>query len=98
LDPLPRELINARTVYSILPLVAQPVEVEGNPLATPPKRDASPPKVVVMRRFPRDWEVFVDAGRGFELAETAPSGTAMQRGPSMQWISRAVKRYLQARV
>jgi hypothetical protein len=97
LDPLPRELIKARTVYSILPLIAKSVEVEGNPLATPPKKDESPPKVVVLRRFPRDWEVFVDTGSGFELAETAPSGTVMQRGPSMQWIAGAVKRYLQSR-
>eukprot|EP00977_Amphora_coffeiformis_P021693 scaffold9735_cov174-Amphora_coffeaeformis.AAC.7 len=90
--PLPRELARAQTVYSILPLIAKPVEDKQST----PKKDDSPPRVVVLRRFPRDWEVFVDKGNGFELAATVPATSTLQKGPSLQWVGDAVKRYLGA--
>jgi Domain of unknown function (DUF1995) len=96
LDPLPQELIKAQTVYSILPLIARRAGVAGTKEAAA----TASPKVVVLRRYPRDWEVYVDIGSGFDLAASVPAdGMAMRRsGPSMEWISSAVKRYLQNRV
>lgn len=103
LNPLPRELVGAQTVYSILPLIAKPKEEQDWTLPSS-KKDTekekeknAPPKVVVMRRYPRDWEVFVDTGKGFELGATTPAGSTNKRGPSMQWVTSAVTRYLKAR-
>jgi len=88
--PLPRELIGAETVYSILPLIAKPSNTADE------NQDA--PKVVVLRRYPRDWEVYVDVGDGFDLAASVPDGSIRgNQGPAMEWISSAVKRYLQSR-
>ena len=89
--PLPRELARAQTVYSILPLIAKPID--GKQQSTS-RRDDSPPRVVVMRRFPRDWEIFVDTGNGFELAATVPATSTVQKGPSLHWVGDAIKRYL----
>jgi hypothetical protein len=95
-DPLPRELVRANTVYSILPLVAKPVVSERNVLK---KQDQTPPKVVVMRRYPKDWEVHVDAnGGGFELADIARASQVGKKGPPMEWIAACVKRHLQSKV
>ena len=102
--PLPRELVRAQTVYSVLPLVAKPTETRRNPLppgssAAPSstRPDNSPPRVVILRRFPRDWEIFVDTGTGFELAATVPATSAEPKGPTLPWVVGAVQRYLQAR-
>lgn len=86
LDPIPRELMRAQTIYSILPLIARPTRSDDK---------ATAPKVVVLRRYPRDWEVYVDTGQGFDLAASVPPSSGNRRGPSMEWISSAVKRYLQ---
>ena len=96
--PLPRELATAQTVYSILPLVAKPTQ-STSPFGSNDKNKnyQPPPKVVILRRFPRDWEIFVDTGHGFDLAATAPAESVPQKGPSMTWIANAVKRYLEAR-
>ena len=97
--PLPRELVKAQTVYSILPLIAKPTQAKPDPWSGQAglKKDEPSPKIVVMRRFPRDWEVFVDTGNGFDLAATAPASSVPQKGPSISWIVGAVKRYLEAR-
>ena len=88
--PLPPELIGAETVYSILPLIAKS--------ASRRIEDRDDPKVVVLRRFPRDWEIYVDVGDGFDLAASVPnSSVGGKQGPSMEWVSSAVKRYLQSR-
>jgi hypothetical protein len=93
LDPIPRELFGSETVYSLLPLIAPPkggTEQAGDD--TPP-----PPKIVVLRRYPKDWEVYVDVGEGFQLAETAPSNLSNKRGPPMEWVGACVQRFLQSR-
>jgi hypothetical protein len=91
LDPLPRELLGAQTVYSILPLTARPKDAEQSS-----GDKASQPKVVVLRRYPKDWEIYIDVGSGFELAATAPSIQINNRGPTMEWVGRAVERYLES--
>jgi len=102
-QPLPRELGGAQTVYSLLPLVAKQAEAGRTPFQNDPRQQqqakAAPVKIVVMRRFPRDWEVFVDDGTGssFELAATVPMGLETKRGPLMEWVSGAVMRFLQGR-
>jgi Domain of unknown function (DUF1995) len=100
LDPLPRELISATTVYSILPLVAKPVVSERNVVGKPEEiKGEAPPKVVVLRRYPKEWEVYVDAsGGGFELADTAPASQVGKKGPRMEWIAGCVKRHLQSKL
>jgi len=102
LDPLPRELIRANTVYSILPLVARPVVSEQNVFGAekPQNEGVTPPKVVVMRRYPKDWEVYVDAdGNGFELADVAKASQVRgKKGPPMEWIAGCVKRHIESKL
>jgi hypothetical protein len=90
LNPTPRELFSAQIVYSVLPLIARPRQ-NG--------QDAGfQPKIVVMRRYPADWEIFVDAdGNGFELAGSFAPGRVDRRGPSMQVVSDCVKAHLHTR-
>jgi hypothetical protein len=99
LTPLPRELAMAETVYSILPLIARQKVSERNisGIQQPDDERRAPPKIVVLRRYPRDWEVFVDVGKGFELAESAPEGSVGKKGPSMEWIGGVIDRFLQSR-
>lgn len=102
LDPLPRELIRANTVYSILPLVARPVVSAQNIFGreNPPEESLTPPKVVVMRRYPKDWEVYVDAdGNGFELADVAKASQVRgKKGPPMEWVAGCVKRHMESKL
>jgi hypothetical protein len=89
LDPLPNELRRGETVYSILPLLAKQ-KGGGNNDDAP-----APPKIVVMRRNPSNWEVFVDVGDGFQLAETVSVvNERTARGPPMDWVTNSVQRYL----
>jgi len=97
LNPLPREMIRATTVYSILPLIAKPIVSEANILAKDqdPSSQSEPTKVVLMRRFPRDWELFVDIdGSGFEMVDSVPASAVGAKGPSMEWISSCVKNFM----
>eukprot|EP00525_Craspedostauros_australis_P013100 CAMPEP_0198136298 /NCGR_PEP_ID=MMETSP1442-20131203/61037_1 /TAXON_ID= /ORGANISM="Craspedostauros australis, Strain CCMP3328" /LENGTH=410 /DNA_ID=CAMNT_0043797507 /DNA_START=1006 /DNA_END=2238 /DNA_ORIENTATION=+ len=89
LDPLPKELLKAETVYSIMPLMAQ--ATDRNVFKN---SEETPPKIVVLRRYPRDWEVHVDIGNGFELADQRVAGGAAM-GPPMEWVVGVVKRHLQ---
>ena len=95
-ERLPRELVDAKTVYSILPLIARPKDPSDSIFSagSRPTEDESPSKVVVMRRYPGDWEVYVDIGGGFELAATCPAAR-FQKLPPMDWIASSVKRFLQ---
>jgi hypothetical protein len=94
LDPLPRELHKAVTVYSILPLITRAVVSEQNTFDSEPK----PPKIVVLRRYPNDWEVHIDSGDGFKLAASVPDEQVGRNGPTVQWISERVKQHLQTRI
>jgi hypothetical protein len=98
LDPLPRELKKAETVYSILPLIARATVSELNIFGSEPKEDPKPTKIVVLRRYPRDWEVHVDSGNGFELAASVPAGQVGRNGPSVEWIAGRVKQHLKSRI
>lgn len=91
LDPIPRELDGAETVYSILPLAARAKGVDSQAQS---KEGEVPPKAVILRRYPGDWQVFVDAGRGFKLAKTAPSDLSNKRGPPMKWIQGAIQDFV----
>jgi hypothetical protein len=91
LDPLPRELLGAQTVYSILPLILRRKD-DGQSSGD----KTSQPKVVVLRRYPKDWEVYMDVGSGFQLAATAPSNQRNERGPTMEWVDEVVRRYLES--
>ena len=89
LQPTPRELMSAPTIYSVLPLIARPKQGDVS---------AFQPKIVVLRRHPLDWQVFVDAtGEGFELAGTFAPNRVEKKGPSMQLITSCVKKHLDSR-
>ncbi len=92
LNPIPKELYGAETVYSILPLIARE---SGADSQIPRRKDENPPpKVVVLRRYPGDWQVFVDVGKGFKLAKTAPSDLSNKRGPPMKWVQQSVQNFM----
>jgi hypothetical protein len=96
LKPIPRELISAQTVYCILPLIARDKTIDRSSTDSGKlESDPPQPKIVVLKRYPRDWEVFVDIGDGFKLGATAPAGR-YKKMPPMEWIAGAVKRYLQS--
>lgn len=92
MDPIPRELVKAETIYSLLPLIARPV---GAKTEAP---SIAQPKVIVLRRYPRDFEVFMDFGTGFELTETVTTDQVGRTGPSMAWIVDRLKRQMDARL
>jgi hypothetical protein len=108
LNPPPRELMNAQTVYSIQPFLARPKVSEGNifgsnkqPSDLNQQQSQQPqasPKIVLMRRYPRDWEIFVDVGNGFELARTVSASQVDKKGPSMEFIAGCVKQFMQSRL
>lgn len=100
LNPLPNELMMAETCYSVFPLIARS--------ATPPPSSSQNdegqeqpvnPKIVLLRRFPSDWEIHIDIneGSGFELAGSVPAGNVGMRGPSMDWIAGCVKQHMQSK-
>ena len=84
-DPLPRELSHAN---SVMPLVARLSTSDTNLFQknsddNKASTERAPPlKVVVLRQYPRDWEVFVDDGStgSFELAATTKNPV---RGPRL---------------
>ena len=89
--PVPRELLAAETVYSVLPLAGRKKSNDGSDTR---EDESPPPKIVVLRRYPKDWEIFVDVGIGYELAETVSANGANRRGLDMDAIARAVTRHL----
>jgi len=91
LHPLPQELMASETVYSVLPLIARSVgSASDNPNPSP--------KIVLLRRYPKAWEIHVDvskSGAGFELASEVPASEVGVRGPSMEYIGNRVKEFMQ---
>jgi len=112
-DPLPRELARSETVYGISAFVARRKVSDENvfgsaapPGTTPP---LAQPKAVVMRRYPRDWEVFVDTATGdglefvrsvspkqvgFTRGGAGPSSGPQLPGPGMGWVAGLVKDHI----
>lgn len=86
---VPRELQKAEIVYSILPLVAKEKDT-GKNLSVQQGYEEGYSKVVVLRRYPKDWEIFVDIGNGFQLVETTPSR------PTMEAVTDCLQRYLKS--
>lgn len=97
LDPLPRELEDCHTVYHLTPLIAT-TTIDPRNLFSKPSQDGEqrlPIKVVSIRRYPGEWEVYVDAdGSGFVLAERASANKFMKKGPTFDWIGGVVKSFL----
>jgi len=93
LNPVPSELMEAETVYSVLPLIARSVG--------PDSAEAPPnPKIVLLRRYPTDWQIHVDdskSGLGFELVSSIPADKVGIRGPSMDYIRSRVKEFMEER-
>ena len=95
LDPLPRELENCNTVYHLTPLIATSTMDERNLFRKDSTEERPPIKVVSIRRYPGEWEVYVDAdGKGFELAERASADKFTKKGPTFDWIGGAIKAFL----
>eukprot|EP00536_Pseudo-nitzschia_multiseries_P001122 jgi/Psemu1/180391/e_gw1.14.284.1 len=92
-QPVPRELMTAETVYSVLPLAGKKKANTDDGPSDDGNQQPSP-KIVVLRRYPKDWEVFVDVGIGYELAETIPVNNQNRRGLPMEFIARSVTRHL----
>ncbi|CAJ1961275.1 unnamed protein product [Cylindrotheca closterium] len=87
LDPLPPELRSAQTVYSIFPLIAKPKgPVESS--------DEKPPRVVVLRRYPKPWEIYVDIGEGFQLADSISPTSQTKRELPLELITDSVRKWL----
>lgn len=100
LDPLPLELQDCSTVYHLTPLIAT-ATVDERDLFSKKKSEEEerpPIKVVSIRRYPGDWEVYVDAdSNGFELAERAVASRFEKKGPPFEWIGGAIKSFLLSR-
>ena len=89
-SPVPRELQTAETVYSVLPLAGKKTTNDDIDSVN----EDPPPKIVVLRRYPKEWEIFVDVGIGYELAENVAMNLSNKRGLGMEFIARAVARHL----
>lgn len=90
LNPLPNELMEAETVYGVLPLIARSV-------GSASEGKSKNPKVVLLRRYPNDWQIHIDdnsSGLGFELISSVPAKNVGVRGPSMNFISERVKEFM----
>ena len=99
LDPEPREMFAAVPAYFISPLIAKAVKSAGNFMSKQKSQndedEETTTKIVVMRRYPGDWEVFVDVdSSGFELVETAAASTVGKAGPEIDFIAGCVKRQM----
>lgn len=100
METLPQELNPAVLAYGLLPLVAR---AKGSGDAAGGDDGEAGPKVVVMKRFPKDWEVFVDVdGDGFvdvtDEGRSYPLGSgASKEIPPMEWIVSKVEAHAQKR-
>jgi hypothetical protein len=97
LENLPAEMNNAVLVYAVMPLVARSMSKDN----TIDEDDDSESglKVVVMKRFPENWCLFVDVhGDGFVQVRAnglvQPSADSKEF-PSSEWIVRNVQAHVQ---
>jgi Domain of unknown function (DUF1995) len=101
-DPMPLELSSGELAYSVLPLIGREIRQEQDSTRrTSSNKDndgddggRDPPRVVILRRYPSDWEVHVDIGNGFELAGSSPVTESNKRGLTMEWVGQCVQSYL----
>ena len=92
LDPVPREFLLKDFVisYSFMPLIAQNAE----------DPEADPIKIVIMRRYPAKWEIYIDAGQalgdnGFQFVEAIDEKDCLGvQGPPMDVVSGIITRYI----
>lgn len=96
LNPEPKEAFLSIPAYSITPLIAKPMQSESNFMSKKENaQEESPTKIIVMRRFPDDWQCYIDIdGSGFELVDSVPANTVGKFGPANDWISACVKRHM----
>jgi hypothetical protein len=99
LQPMPQEIMRGETIYSILPLIGKKKDTASMAATRNPQQ----PKVVVLRRYPYDWQVYLDSGgdSGFDciasmsVQELQLNRFGSSRGPSLEWIQSVVQRFLQ---
>lgn len=95
LNPLPNELATAETVYSFLPLGMKSKNISSK------SSDSVNPKVILLRRYPNDWEIHVDVSKGgedgFQCISSIKPSEVGKRGPSMDMIALEVQRYMAER-
>ena len=99
LDPLPREMSGAIKAYSLLPLVTKMAKSDTNIFADSQRptseQEDKPIRVVVLRRYPGDWKIFVDSDeKGFQLALSLPLDESDGNGPTMDVVAGAVTDHL----
>ena len=96
LNPEPKECLLSVPAYSITPLIAKPMQSESNFMSKKESsEEESPTKIIVMRRYPDDWQCYIDIdGSGFELVDSAPANTVGKTGPDNDWIAGCVKRHM----
>ena len=96
LNPEPKEAFLSIPAYSITPLIAKPMQSESNFMSQKENaQEESPTKIIVLRRFPDDWQCYIDIdGSGFELVDSAPANTVGKLGPANDWIAACVKRHM----
>jgi len=96
LDPLPLELESCTTVYHLTPFIATTVADPSNIFNQNSQEEARSIRAVSIRRYPGDWEVYVDAdGNGFELAQKMSASKFSNKGPPAEWIVGAIKSFLE---
>lgn len=93
LNPLPNECKDAETVYSFLPLSIKSKTANVTRLYNFSHR------VILLRRYPNDWEIHVDGSKGGEdgyrcISSFKPSEVG-KRGPSMDMIALRVQKYME---
>jgi len=107
LSPTPKELQRAVLAYSLTPLIIRSVDSSENLFGgssssseeEEEEEEGKQPKIVVMLRYPGDWEIYIDVedGQGFELAKTMPANRVGKTGPSIDVLVSTVKQHLQSK-
>jgi hypothetical protein len=93
METLPAEMNDAVLVYGVMPLVAtRSISSEDEE-----QNDDEPGlRVVVMKRFPDPWRMFIDInGDGFVRADTDQPNADSKKFPSGEWIVKYVQRHLE---
>jgi len=87
IEQIPRELDSGLLVYGVMPLIARSKESDNE----------SGLKVVVMKRYPDDWSVYVDVyDDGFVEARGPTQHNSSDKAfPSSEWITQRVEAHVQ---